>query len=265
MKQELPTIDQLKQTMMQESVTKLMASYKVPAWQLLQALKLHKEEMQSHQKTKSQLDSEREQHTKQIAQYEEKLSGHQDTLTKWQDAADHLLSIEHLKGDPGQSVEMQDVVDAVLPHLPRPEAIDQQGIVRQVLELIPEKTPEPVEDTLDREALFKEFVSRIQKERLIDVSHIKNAESFIFNGKKYKIEELMRGAGGTSGGSFAVQVPTGTVDGSNRTFVFTTAPSVIVLDNGNFMNKVSADGTVNWTGTTNVVLNQAPSFNIYGF
>lgn len=68
-----------------------------------------------------------------------------------------------------------------------------------------------------------------------------------------------------TGSSFAVLVPTGTVNGSNITFTFSTAPKVIVLDNGNIMNKVSSDGTVNWTGTTAVTLAQAPNFNIFGF
>lgn len=68
-----------------------------------------------------------------------------------------------------------------------------------------------------------------------------------------------------TGSSFAVLVPTGTVNGSNTTFTFSTAPKVIVLDNGNIMNKVSSDGTVNWTGTTAVTLAQAPNFNIFGF
>lgn len=69
-----------------------------------------------------------------------------------------------------------------------------------------------------------------------------------------------------AGSSFSVLVPTGTVNGSNQTFVFSSAPSVIVLDNGNMMNKVSSDGTMNWTvvGTT-VTLNQSPNFNIFGF
>lgn len=70
---------------------------------------------------------------------------------------------------------------------------------------------------------------------------------------------------GGGSGSVTVLVPTGTVNGVNQTFVFSSAPNVIVLDNGNTMNKVSSDGTVNWTGTTTVVLNQAPNFNIFGF
>ena len=68
-----------------------------------------------------------------------------------------------------------------------------------------------------------------------------------------------------TGGGFTVLIPTGTVNGSNTTFVFGSAPQVIILDNGNIMNKVSKDGTVNWTGSTTVVLTQAPNFNIFGF
>lgn len=63
---------------------------------------------------------------------------------------------------------------------------------------------------------------------LIDISHIKNAQSFIFNGKKYKTEELMRGGGSSSGSStnFATnEVPTGTIDGLNTTFTLANTPT----------------------------------------
>lgn len=69
-------------------------------------------------------------------------------------------------------------------------------------------------------------------------------------------------------GSFSVLLPTsGAVNGVNTTFVFSQAPKVIILDNSNIMNKqnIIPDSTVNWTGTTTVVLNQAPNFNIFGF
>lgn len=74
---------------------------------------------------------------------------------------------------------------------------------------------------------------------------------------------LVSSTGGGSG--LALLTPTsGLVNGSNTTFVWTIAPSIIVNDNGNMMNQTSSDGTVNWTGTTTTVLNQAPNFNIYG-
>lgn len=59
-------------------------------------------------------------------------------------------------------------------------------------------------------------------------------------------------------------VPTGAVNGSNQTFVFTSAPSIISVDGGRFMQKVSSDGTVNWTGNTNITLTIAPTFDIFG-
>lgn len=60
-------------------------------------------------------------------------------------------------------------------------------------------------------------------------------------------------------------VPTGTVDGSNQVFVFSSAPSVIVVDDARVMNKTGKDGNGNWTGTTTVTMQVAPTFNIYGY
>lgn len=57
---------------------------------------------------------------------------------------------------------------------------------------------------------------------------------------------------------------TGTVNGSNTSFTFLTAPSVIVVDNIP-KQKTSSDGTANWTGTTSVTLLVAPNFDIFGY
>lgn len=63
---------------------------------------------------------------------------------------------------------------------------------------------------------------------------------------------------------FSPSAPTsGTVNGTNTTFVFTSAPALICVDQGRFMQKVSSDGSVNWTGTTTVVLTVAPTFDIF--
>ncbi len=59
------------------------------------------------------------------------------------------------------------------------------------------------------------------------------------------------------------QQPTGTVNGSNQIFTFGLAPNVISVDQVP-KQKVSSDGTVNWTGTTVVTLAIAPNFDIYG-
>lgn len=65
-------------------------------------------------------------------------------------------------------------------------------------------------------------------------------------------------------GSTTYEVPTGTVNGVNTSFVFATAPSVVVVD-GVAMQKTATDGTTNWTGTTTISLTIAPTFDVFGF
>lgn len=66
--------------------------------------------------------------------------------------------------------------------------------------------------------------------------------------------------GGSSGFQ---QTVSGSVDGSNTIFGFTTAPNAVCVDNGRTIQKVSSDGTVNWTGTTTITLAIAPTFDIF--
>lgn len=65
-----------------------------------------------------------------------------------------------------------------------------------------------------------------------------------------------------TGSSTGYQVPTGTVNGSNKVFTYVTAPNAIVVDGISF-RKVSSDGTVNWTGTTVITLSVSPNFDTY--
>lgn len=68
---------------------------------------------------------------------------------------------------------------------------------------------------------------------------------------------------GSSGSGF--QQPTsGAINGSNQTFIFALPPNAISVDQGRVMQKVSSDGTINWTGTTTVVLTIAPTFDVFG-
>lgn len=72
----------------------------------------------------------------------------------------------------------------------------------------------------------------------------------------------------TGGASFAVLLPTaGAVNGTNKVFTFSTAPQVVVVDNGSTMNKtnITPDLTQNWTGTTTITLQVAPTSNIFAF
>lgn len=68
----------------------------------------------------------------------------------------------------------------------------------------------------------------------------------------------------TGGSGSGFQAPTsGSINGSNAVFVWATAPNVIVVDQGRAMQKVSSDGTVNWTGTITTTLTIAPTSDIY--
>lgn len=67
----------------------------------------------------------------------------------------------------------------------------------------------------------------------------------------------------SGGNTTGYQQPTGTVNGSNQIFVFTTAPDAVSVD-GVTKQKTSSDGTSNWTGTTTITLTVAPNFDIFG-
>lgn len=68
----------------------------------------------------------------------------------------------------------------------------------------------------------------------------------------------------SSPGGSGYQLPlTGVIDGINATYTWTTAPQSIVVDDGRIINKVSADGTQNWTGTTTTIMQVPPNRNIY--
>lgn len=67
----------------------------------------------------------------------------------------------------------------------------------------------------------------------------------------------------TASSGTTILVPAETPDGSRVEFTFTTAPVEITVDQGRSMQKVSSDGTVNWTGTTVVTLAIAPIFDIH--
>lgn len=78
------------------------------------------------------------------------------------------------------------------------------------------------------------------------------------------------GAGSTdvtiNAGSFGLlTLNSGSVNGVNQTFTFSGAPNVIVVDQGRIMQKVSSDGNTNWSGTTTVVLQVAPNFDIFAY
>jgi len=142
----------------------------------------------------------------------------------------------------------------------------QAGIV------IPKAPEVPVIEFPKALEIDAEFVKKIiaimhslpEKDKLEVSQGIRNAQSFIYKGTKYGMAEMMHGGGSSSSSSSGYQVPTaGLVNGVNQVFTWATAPNVIVTDQGRAMQRVSSDGTVNWTGTTTTTLAVAPNNDIY--
>lgn len=86
----------------------------------------------------------------------------------------------------------------------------------------------------------------------------------IVSAPKFQTARTINGVSfdGTANIIVGYEVPTGTVNGGNTSFVFASAPNAISVD-GVPKQKVSSDGTVNWTGTTTVSLSVAPNFDIF--
>lgn len=154
--------------------------------------------------------TEREAHQSQIAQYDEQIR--------------RLTTIDHLRGDPGYTPQkgidyadgtspaIEDIVEALKAHIPAP------------LQGTPGKDAQ-----FDKEGFKKELVDFLRETKPLDISHIKNSQSFIKDGIKYKIEELMRGAGGSAGSLSGTQEKSTTVpNGVLTTFAFAHTPKVIV-------------------------------------
>ncbi len=87
----------------------------------------------------------------------------------------------------------------------------------------------------------------------IDISHVRNAGSFIFNGKKYETHELMHGGGGSSGSSLTLQ--TNGVENPDQTLLnLVEGANVTITDDGagNITIAATGDtGVASVTGTAN--------------
>lgn len=232
----------LKRNIVQEAVTKLMDEHKVPARQMLQVVQELSKQLGLQKKDRETYLATNARHDMHMDLHEEHMSEHERQIAEWDQTKDHLLTIDHLKGDSGEpgmpgkdgiSPEIDEIVEAVKPFI-------QNG----------EDGKDGKDAEFDEEAVIKSLIKRIQKEKPFDLSHIKGAQKFIKDGVSYKIEELMHGAGSsTSGGGFTTYASTEIPNGSITVFTFplaTAQPSFIISDNV-WMKAVTKSGTVNWT------------------
>jgi hypothetical protein len=64
-------------------------------------------------------------------------------------------------------------------------------------------------------------------------------------------------------GSSGFEIPTGTVNGTNREFTWLVEHNAISVD-GIILQKTQQSGDTNWSGTTTTTLTVAPVFSIFG-
>lgn len=133
------------------------------------------------------------------------------------------------------------------------EKVDSEPIEEKQLEI----TDEMVKEIIQR-------MTRLPENDKLVVQAIRNHQSFVYKGTRYGMEEMMHGGASTSTSTSGYQAPlSGIVNGVNQTFVWATAPNVIIVDQGRAMQKTNSDLSVNWTGTTTTILTIAPTFDIY--
>ncbi len=205
-----------------------------------------------------------------------------DLMQKLMRNKDFLEVVRGLPGKDGEPGNIKDLSPEVIAYKLNSlkEAID----VAVIKGLESAKEKEVVKESVDITDIVEKVISSIKSSKRLDVKDItgvpqKSSKGLNFNDQRWHgsgVTSLTAGTGisittGTDGGyiisatavSAGYQSPTGTVNGVNQTFIFATAPNAILVD-GLVINKTQSDGTINWTGTTAVVLTVAPNFNIAG-
>lgn len=167
---------------------------------------------------------------------------------------------EGKEGEPGKDADEQAVIAAVLAQLPAHETYNDAELKTQIDEHT--KTLEDMRsEKSSRGAGWGAHPLNIYQSGTIKAETVRHIN---FTGATVTQSPDGVTTVAVTGDSSGFQQPTsGAVNGTNKVFVFATAPNVIVVDQGRPMQKVSSDTTVNWTGTTTVTLAVAPNSDIF--
>lgn len=207
---------------------------------------------------------------------------HKADIDKWQKVIDsHKIA----RGEDGKTPTKEDLLSLIEPLIPIVKngedyvltSEDKKEIalkikvpvVKQVIEKtevireIPIVTEKLIEKDVNEEKLLANLVKLLKKKQLLDIDDIKGGRSFVKDGTRYLIEELMHGGGGSSGGSITYSYDLSSqCDGVNKVF---TVPA-----NTNFVQLSGTDSPIIYkpitdytgTGTTTLTLDagiNAPS------
>lgn len=196
----------------------------------------HQVPLHMHLKVVEALSDAMHEHKKDRENYRQIVLSHAQALQvahhkigEYQQEVARLHTLPHIKGEPGspgrsvQGISGKDGKDGKTPDVAKIIA-SVRAQIRQ-----PKDGESGKDASFDKEALKREVVQFLRESKSLDISDIRNAQSFMFNGKKYKTEELMRGAGGSAGSLSGTQEKSTTVpNGVLTTFAFAHTPKVIV-------------------------------------
>lgn len=181
--------------LIQKGIQKSLEEQQVPLHLHLKVVKALSESMKNHEADLTLNKKEQLAHVTQLKSITDAHTQEKDSFLRqigdYQQEITRLQQIDHLKGEPGKPGEtgqdgiapsIEDIIDAIKPLIPEP---------------IPGKDGENA--VFDEEAFLTKVVDHLRKKKPLDISHIQNAQTFIKDGIRYRVEELMHGAG--SGGS----------------------------------------------------------------
>lgn len=92
-----------------------------------------------------------------------------------------------------------------------------------------------IDKTVPTKKLVDAVIEKIKKDKPIDVSHIRNFQSFVMGKTKYNVEELMHGGGGITDSSIILPM-SGVIDNTNKTFTFVRKPIMVVVNGATYRN-----------------------------
>lgn len=241
----------LKKEVVTTAIERLLEKHNVPASQLLAALKKLESVIAEYHTLAATSAGEHDAHVQQMSEFGDTLErfslmidAHEENASQYMDLAHQMEGI--LKDHATQQQEhterlahFDETVTRILALTPKKgdpgkdaPAIDTTAIVTAVIEALRQDAPPQEEHEsapeLDKDILFKEFIARIQKEKSIDVSHIRNGDSFLFNKTRYKFSELMSGHGSSTGTS-GTQVFNEVVSGSAKAWALAHTPQTGTL------------------------------------
>lgn len=249
-------IVEVKRKTVESAIKRMMEDANVPMRQHLQVLKTLDQRIKAHDGDTKQAKQLVLRFLKHLKSSKDERDRHASQLGSYDAEVRRLHTLPHIKGDKGEKGEkgepgiaptLEEIVSEVLRRLPIP---------KDGMEGRPGRDAE-----INYGTIIDTVVDHIRRTKAIDISHIRNAETFMWNSKRYKVAELMHGGGSSSGG-FTQLTATGTVDGSNTAFTFTQKPTYIVSDGTWYIENAG------WTwnaSTLTATMSVAPQTGIFAF